>query len=391
MTKITIRLILSALLAIFVIQADARTLSEIKKSGEVIIGMRGNRNAPPINYLEAGVRKGIDIDLSNEVARNLGVAVRIEPLGSVDDRISCLLNKECDIVIDSFSVTPERRQKIDFSAKPYLMTGVGLILANSFRDKVKSWRDIGAGTRFPKLRIAMEGEKTTIHSAFVNFYPDFELKIYATGQEAWEAFKRGEADGFSQDYLILQQRADQDYLLDGQLTYDPYGIGINKDYHDVRDAVSEIIDKLEKEGALERIITKYTHQVTKSSSDPVSSANYTVKDGDTISTIAQVQCKHPVKWRAIWEVNKELIPYPDLIRTGQVLKIPDNCANDSTDSTQRKPTRSSRTRHNTRPIPSKQSSLEKRLQKLKDMYDNHLITQEVYEGRAKALFDKYGD
>jgi ABC-type amino acid transport substrate-binding protein len=191
MTKITIRLILSALLAIFVIQADARTLSEIKKSGEVIIGMRGNRNAPPINYLEAGVRKGIDIDLSNEVARNLGVAVRIEPLGSVDDRISCLLNKECDIVIDSFSVTPERRQKIDFSAKPYLMTGVGLILANSFRDKVKSWRDIGAGTRFPKLRIAMEGEKTTIHSAFVNFYPDFELKIYATGQEAWEAFKWG--------------------------------------------------------------------------------------------------------------------------------------------------------------------------------------------------------
>jgi ABC-type amino acid transport substrate-binding protein len=373
-------------------QADARTLGEIQKSGEIVIGMRKNRNAPPINYMDAGVRKGIDIDLSNEVADGLKVAVRIKPLDSVDERISCLLDKLCDIVIDSFSVTPDRRAKIDFSAKPYLMTGVGLLLANSFKGRVTGWDKIGTNTDFPNLRIAMEGKGTTIYTAFEKFYPSFELKVYATGQEAWEAFLRGEADGFSQDYLILQQRADKGYLLDGQLTYDPYGIGINKDYPDVRGAVSEIIDTLDKDGTLERIITKHTHQQMKSASavkpDPARSSSYTVREGDMLSTIAQSQCRHPSKWRVIWEANKESIPYPDLIETGKTLKIPDSCAVGQ--MALPPPERHSKSRHH-RPELPKQSSLERKLQKLKELRDAGLISKEIYEHRSERLLERAGN
>lgn len=51
---------------------------------------------------------------------------------------------------------------------------------------------------------------------------------------------------------------------------------------------------------------------------------YTVKLGDYLSKIAKEQLGDPLKWRAIYELNKDVIgPNPNVIVPGQKLKMPD--------------------------------------------------------------------
>lgn len=50
---------------------------------------------------------------------------------------------------------------------------------------------------------------------------------------------------------------------------------------------------------------------------------YTVVSGDSLSKIAKSIYGDANKWRKIYEANTDIIKNPDMIRPGQVLKIPE--------------------------------------------------------------------
>ena len=50
---------------------------------------------------------------------------------------------------------------------------------------------------------------------------------------------------------------------------------------------------------------------------------YTVASGDSLSKIAKKFYGDANKWQRIFEANRDIIKNPDLIKPGQVLKIPD--------------------------------------------------------------------
>lgn len=49
---------------------------------------------------------------------------------------------------------------------------------------------------------------------------------------------------------------------------------------------------------------------------------YTVQKGDTLSAIAQHHYGKASHWHAIFDANRDQLDDPDLIRPGQVLKLP---------------------------------------------------------------------
>jgi nucleoid-associated protein YgaU len=53
-----------------------------------------------------------------------------------------------------------------------------------------------------------------------------------------------------------------------------------------------------------------------------SAETYTVRKGDTLSAIAQHHYGKASHWHAIFEANRDQLDDPDLIRPGQVLKLP---------------------------------------------------------------------
>ena len=55
---------------------------------------------------------------------------------------------------------------------------------------------------------------------------------------------------------------------------------------------------------------------------PAAATTYTVVSGDTLSKIAKKLLGNANRWHEIHDANRDQISNPDLIRVGQVLKIP---------------------------------------------------------------------
>lgn len=96
--------------------AQADLLQDIQKAGVIKIGI--DITAPPYGMLDKDAHaSGFDVDSARSLAQNLGVKLDLVPVTG-PTRVQFLLTKKVDLIMASFSVTPEREKVIDFS-KPY--------------------------------------------------------------------------------------------------------------------------------------------------------------------------------------------------------------------------------------------------------------------------------
>ena len=104
--------------------AKARTLDEIKKSGELKVAVFSDK--APFGYVDKdGKNAGYDIVFAERLAKDLGVKVKYT---SVDPaaRVDVLTSNKVDITLANFTVTDERKEKVDF-AKPYMKVALGVV------------------------------------------------------------------------------------------------------------------------------------------------------------------------------------------------------------------------------------------------------------------------
>lgn len=88
--------------------AKARTIDEIKKSGELRIAVFGDKK--PFGYVDNdGSYQGYDIELGNQLAKDLGVKVKYISVDAAN-RAEYLISNKVDITLANFTVTDERRK-----------------------------------------------------------------------------------------------------------------------------------------------------------------------------------------------------------------------------------------------------------------------------------------
>lgn len=63
-------------------------------------------------------------------------------------------------------------------------------------------------------------------------------------------------------------------------------------------------------------------QGTSADAGSAAGRSYTVRKGDTLSHIAKAHYGAASRWQQIYEANRDQLDDPDLIRPGQVLRIP---------------------------------------------------------------------
>ena len=129
---------------------------------------------PPFSEMNAeGKVVGFDIDIANALCNQMGKSCEMVQ-SEWDGIIPALLERKCDAIIASMSITEERQQIIDFSGKYYnspgrftAKEGAGLTDdADGLAGKVVG---LQRGTIFQDY---MDGE-----------LPDIELKLYGTQDE----------------------------------------------------------------------------------------------------------------------------------------------------------------------------------------------------------------
>lgn len=169
---------------------QARTLDEIKSSGKIKIGVFSDKN--PFGYVdENGEIQGYDVYFAKRIAKDL--------LGSEDavefvyveaaSRVEYLQSAKVDIILANFTVTEERKEKVDF-ALPYMKVALGVVSPDSaLIASVDDLKD--------KNLIVVKG--TTAETYFTENYPELKLTKFDEYQEAYDALLDGRGDAFSTD------------------------------------------------------------------------------------------------------------------------------------------------------------------------------------------------
>lgn len=167
--------------------AKARSLDEIKKSGKIRIAVFSDK--APFGYVDKdGKYQGYDVYFAERLAKDLGVKpeyTSVDPAARVD----VLTSNKVDLVLANFTVTEERKGKVDF-AKPYMKVALGVVSPQN-----APITDVGQLDG--KTLIIAKG--TTAETWFEKNAPNVKLQKYDQYADAYNALLDGRGDAFSTD------------------------------------------------------------------------------------------------------------------------------------------------------------------------------------------------
>jgi len=227
----------------------ANDYDEIIKRGVINVGVR--TDSYPFGYKdENGHYAGYDPTLGRLIARGiLGSDKKVNFVEvNAADRMMKLYSGDVDMVIATMSVTPKRRQILDFSDS-YYTAGQALLVKKG--SKIRTLQDLNK-----KKAIIVFGStsETSIRTAV----PSLGVIGYKTYPEAYRALKAGKAEAILADDTILLGMALKDNsveLLPKRYTKEPYAVAFRKgaESKDLIRAVNFVIEAETRNGNLKKI------------------------------------------------------------------------------------------------------------------------------------------
>lgn len=170
------------------------SIEDIKKRGTIKIGVFSDK--PPFGFVDAnGKNQGFDVYIGKRLAKDLlGDESKVEfVLVEAASRVEFLQTNKVDLILANFTVTDERKQKVDF-ANPYMKVALGVVAPDGA--PITSVEQLKG-----KKLIVNKG--TTAETFFTKNYPDIELLKYDQNTEAFEALKDKRGAALAHDNTLL--------------------------------------------------------------------------------------------------------------------------------------------------------------------------------------------
>lgn len=171
-------------------KTDKSSVEAIKERGTIKIGVFSDK--APFGYVDSnGENQGFDIYIAKRFAKDfLGDESKAEfVLVDAASRVAYLESNKVDIIMANFTVTDDRKEKVDF-ANPYMKVSLGIVSPESA--PIKSADELKG-----KKIIVAKG--TTAETFMTENYPDVELVKYEQYSEIFQALKDGRGDGILSD------------------------------------------------------------------------------------------------------------------------------------------------------------------------------------------------
>ena len=170
--------------------AASSSIDEIKKRGTIKIGVFSDK--APFGYVDSnGKNQGFDVYVAKRFAKDLlGDESKVEfVLVDAASRVAYLESKKVDVIMANFTVTDERKQKVDFT-NPYMKVSLGVVSPDgatiTSEDQLKG-----------KKIIVAKG--TTAETFMTKNHPDVELVKYEQYSEIFQALKDKRGDAILSD------------------------------------------------------------------------------------------------------------------------------------------------------------------------------------------------
>ncbi|WP_199314919.1 glutamate ABC transporter substrate-binding protein [Streptomyces cadmiisoli] len=200
-----------------------------------------------------GSFSGFDVDVATYVAKELGYEPdQIEWVETKSaDRENALARGDVKFIAATYSITDERKEKVDF-AGPYLLAHQDLL--------VKADSDIAEGTDLNGKKLCSVTGSTSAQNVKDEIAPDAQLKEYGTYSECIAGLQSGAVDAVTTDDSILAGFASQDqykgqFKLAGlKLSNENYGIGVKKGDTATVNKINDAVEKMVSDGAWETAV-----------------------------------------------------------------------------------------------------------------------------------------
>lgn len=224
-------------------KTNKSSVDAIKENGTIKIAVFGD--LPPYGWVdENGEYKGYDVALGNKIAEDLGVDVKFIQVNA-NSRVDALRSDKVDLVLANFTVTPERKEVVDF-ANPYMKVSIGVV---SPKDApITSVEQL-------KGQTVIVNKGTTAENYFTEEQSEVELQKYDSKTQQFNAFESERAVALADDnsYLYAWTKDNPDYTV-GIKTLGPEQFiapAVKKGNKDLLEWMNDEIDKLNENGFFE--------------------------------------------------------------------------------------------------------------------------------------------
>ncbi len=232
-------------------EADA---SDDNADGGVLV-MATNAAFPPYEYVSDGEIVGIDVEIAQAIADDLGMTLEIDDI-DFDSIIPAITSGKADIGVAGMTVTEERLQNVNFSDS--YATGVQVIIVTEDSD-ITSPDDL-ANVEMIGVQQGTTGHIYCAADPEDGGYGEDHVTAYPNGASAVEALKTGKVDCVVIDNEPAKAFVEENEglkILDTEYAVEDYAIAIAKDNEELLEKVNASLAKLKEDGTLQQIIDKY--------------------------------------------------------------------------------------------------------------------------------------
>lgn len=232
----------------------SKTAVENAADGKLTIGVKFDQPGLSLRNKD-GSFSGFDIDVAKYVAGKLGVAedkITFKEAPSAQ-RETLIQNRQVDFVVGTYSITDQRKEKVDF-AGPYYLAGQGLLI-RADNTSITGPESLNGGKKLCSVR-----GSTPAQNIQKNYANDVQLQEYDTYSLCVEALKAGAVDALTTDDIILAgfaaQNPGQLKLAGKPFTTEKYGIGVKKGDTESRGKINDAIEAMINDGAWKASLDK---------------------------------------------------------------------------------------------------------------------------------------
>ena len=211
-------------------------VKKIKRAGVLKVGVK--QDVPNFGYYnaETGKYEGMEIDIARKIAKSIGVKLELVPV-TTQTREPLMDNGQVDLVIATYTITPERQASYSIS-KPYYYDQIGFLVRQS--------------STISKISYAKK-HHLKFNYVQLGSFPELAISLYS---------KR--IDAFSVDKSILTGYVSkQSKLLKSGFNTQEYGIATKKSNTGLTKYVNYLLKKWTADKSLESIYNKHNLESAK--------------------------------------------------------------------------------------------------------------------------------
>lgn len=224
--------------------------SEIKTAQEGKLIMVTNAEFPPYEYHDGGEIVGIDAEIAQAIADELGLELEIEDI-AFDSIIPELTSGKADFAMAGMTVDETRAKSVDFS-NTYAKASQKIIVTED--SEIASPDDL-------KGKIVGVQQGTTGDIYVTDLEADgTTTERFNKGFEAVQALSQGKIDAVvidEQPAQVFVEQTEGLKVLDEAFTEEEYAAAVNKGNTALLDAINGALADLEESGKLDEIVAKY--------------------------------------------------------------------------------------------------------------------------------------